>query len=139
LEDLAWRWTEVLGLEVEDGEGRVRWNRVSPYITPLLGRSVHTSESEWDLVESDCPDSPRCSGMIPVEFRNQPWSVNVVLICPRVFLVAVSFPCYEILELSPVDPAVENCFQLVFRFSIYDLRVWRCWGLSAFYWILRSG
>ncbi len=91
----------------------------SPYITPPLGTGVLDSSLRRRTVR-----------VLLVELLDRILRVQVVPGNPLVVRVVVSVPLDEVLDPTIPDPGVENLFDLIVVFTIYDDRI-GCGGLST--------
>ncbi len=91
----------------------------SPYITPPLGTGVLDSSLRRRTVR-----------VLLVELLDRILRVQVVPGNPLVVRVVVSVPLDEVLDPTIPDPGVENPFDLIVVFTIYDDRI-GCGGLST--------
>jgi hypothetical protein len=67
-----------------------KWS--SPYITPPSRRSDHTSRTVLDFCEVRSADAARSARVSPVEFPDEVWCVDIIVVSPGVFLISVTLP-----------------------------------------------
>ena len=67
-----------------------------------------------------------CFGVLPMELRHEsPHTFDIFRWSPFIFLYAISFPMYEVLEFPLEDMAVWDVFHLIFLDSVMDDGGWR--------------
>ena len=94
--------------------------------------------AEWDGAKGACADVSRSAGVLSVKVRDEFVSGDVIFVLPGIVFGPIAFPFNEILEFPPEHAAVEDSFDLVVLFSVYQLRWWRRSGFPAWDRIWRS-
>ena len=95
------------------------------------------SRAKAHVTKVECVNSLGSIRMFAIELRDQLRSMNIVLRCPGVLLIAVTLPQYQELQLPSIQPAVQYILHFVLCL-VANYHWWRWWLRSSSRdWVVR--